>query len=67
MPCTPAQLRAAKNFRVNHLEFTRNESKINLYKRRENPEYLEKYRADDRNRKKLKREFLAFLLILIDY
>jgi hypothetical protein len=41
-------------------------TKKSMYKKRENPEYLAKYREDDRKRHQLRRDFLVYLQILLE-
>jgi hypothetical protein len=67
MPCTPAQLRALRKYRAANLEKENKRCNACYHKKREtDPEYVIKYRYDDKMRKRIYKEFRNFLLILLE-
>jgi hypothetical protein len=66
MPLSEAHIRAVKKYQSKHRDKMVKASTKYIYKRREDPEYLAKYKEDDRRRHQVKRDFLVYLQILLE-
>lgn len=66
-PCSESRLRALRKYRAKNVEEHNRKCNECYHKKREtDPEYVIKYRHDDKMRKRVYKEFRQFLLILLE-